>query len=257
MRSGLARKQRSVTQTAVSQAISVSPIQEITTDATGAVVVGIANANATAFRFTADGTFASTLEVPGEAITLDGDQALVAWEHDDTLQISQFDIATGATVWTRAFDGRAGVTAMTTDPAHNVLFGGELSTPIDFGGGLIEPRSSLDRRLPAFVVKLSPGGDHVFSQATGDRTVNDIATNGSRIVVAGTYSTQFNFIHLLSLDANGAPGPAYAKTDFGGSEQFGSSGRIWMGSSGRVWANQVTRWPGPDFTWPYLVVLEE
>jgi len=232
------------------------PIQEITTDSTGAVIVGIANGNATAFRFTADGTLASTLEVPGEAISFDGDQVFVAWQHDDTLQITQFDIATGATVWTRAFDGRAQVTAMTTDPAHNVLFGGELITPIDFGGGLIPLRSNPDRRLPAFVVKLSPGGDHVFSQGTGDRTVNDIATNGPRIVVAATYSTQFNFIHLLSLDANGAPGPAYGTTGFGGSEQYGSSDRIWMGTSGRVWANQVTRWPGAE-PWPYMVALDE
>jgi hypothetical protein len=233
-----------------------SAIGAVGSDASGALLVAMTalqTRSATVTRFTAGGAFASELSVSGDAATLDGDQPIVAWNDSGTLRITRFD-ASGAMVWTRGFAGQAGISAMTVDPDHNLVFGGELFTAMDFGGGTLPLRATDDGKLNAFFVKLSPAGDHVASRRTGYTHVGGIAANGARIVVSGTEQTQFHYVHLQSFDAAGTPTSGTRFTTGFGDNGFG--GTVTMGSSGRVWWNLQTQWPYFP-AWRYLVVLAE
>jgi hypothetical protein len=183
-------------------------IQSVATDPTGAVLIGLVTSQeqrVTVFRFTAGGAFASLWSVSGEDVTLDGDQPIVAWSEGGTLRITRFD-AGGAVVWTRAFAGQAQITAMAVDPSHDVLFGGELVTVMDFGGGVLPTELNPDGgRLNGFVVKLSATGTHVFSRKTGYREVGGIASNSARIVVSSMDRPQYYELHLQAFDATGTP----------------------------------------------------
>jgi hypothetical protein len=203
-------------------------------------------------RFTAAGTFTTQLAATGDAVTIDGDQPIVAWYDGSTLRIRRFD-ASGATVWAKEFAGQAGITAMTVDPDHNLVFGGELFTAMDFGGGTLPLRQTDNGRLNAFVVKLSAAGEHVFSLRTGYTHVGGIATDGARVLVSGTWQTQFHYWQLQTFDAagNAVPGPAF-NTGFG---EDGFGGAIAIGPTGRVWWNTDTQWPFFP-RWPYLVVID-
>src|SRR5262249_48633053 len=78
-------------------------------------------------RFTAAGAFVSQLAVTGDALVLDGDRPIVAWRDGGTLRVTRYD-AGGATLWADAFIGDAQISAMTVDPGHGVVLGGELFT---------------------------------------------------------------------------------------------------------------------------------
>jgi hypothetical protein len=189
----------------------------------------------------------------GEDVTLDGDQPIVAWSEGGTLRITRFD-AGGAVVWTRAFAGQAQITAMAVDPSHDVLFGGELVTVMDFGGGVLPTELNPDGgRLNGFVVKLSATGTHVFSRKTGYREVGGIASNSARIVVSSMDRPQYYELHLQAFDATGTP---IASTGFDtGFGDRGKAHRVAIGASGRVWWNIEANWWPPAPTWPYLVVV--
>jgi len=230
-----------------------STIKAMTSDPTGGVVVGLAtlvNRQVTVAHFTAACALTSQQVVGGEAVAIDGDQPIVAWNDSGTLRITRFD-ATGAIVWARAFAGTAGITAMAVDPSHQVLFGGELFAAMDFGGGTLPLRSSENGPFNGFVVKLSATGAHVFSRRTEYSLVGGIASNGPRIIVSSTERTQFTYLRFQAFDAAGTPVATSFDTGFG---ENGVSGRVAIGASGRVWWNLQTQWPlFPK--WPYLVSL--
>jgi hypothetical protein len=231
-----------------------SRITAMAADPTCAVLIGLVTVQegtVTVSRFTADGAFASQLVASGSAVTLDGDQPIVAWNDSGTLRITRFE-TTGATIWSRAFTGNAIITAMAADPDHDVLFGGQLGTAMDFGGGLLPTRGSENGTVNGFFVELSSTGDHVVSQRTETSDVGGIASNGSRIAVSSTERTQFHYPHL-ALHDSGPPAGGGFSTGFG---EHGFGGRVWVGPSGRVWWNHDTQWPFFP-RWPYLVVVTE
>ncbi|HEY0481857.1 MAG TPA: hypothetical protein VGD37_30270 [Kofleriaceae bacterium] len=201
-------------------------------------------------QLTAGGGLGAQRAVPGEAVALDGAQPIVAWNDAGTLRITRFD-PTGAAVWSRAFAGQASITAIAVDPGHDVVFGGELVTAIDFGGGVLPLRRTDNGPLDGFIVKLAAGGAHQFSRKTGYTLVGGIASNGSRIAVSSTEQTQFHIVHYQLFDASGAPMVTSFDTGFG---ENGFGGAVAIGPTGRVWWNLVTQWPLFP-SWPYLVVL--
>jgi hypothetical protein len=229
-------------------------IKAMASDAGGAVMIGVVtllDGTVTVDRFTAGCVLASQLSVNGGAVTLDGNQPIVAWNDSGTLRITRFT-ASGAIVWARAFAGSAAITAMAVDPNHQVLFGGELFSAMDFGGGTLPLRSTPEgERLNGFIVKLSATGTHVFSRKTGYSLVGGIASNGPRIAVSGTERTQFYYLRFQAFDAAGTPLATGFNTGFG---ENGQAGRVAIGASGRVWWNLETQWPLFP-RWPYLVVL--
>lgn len=231
-------------------------ITAMTADPTGAVLIGLVTpqeGTITVFRFTAGGAFASQLSASGSALTIDVDQPIVAWNDNGTLRITRF-AADGAPGWSRAFTGQASIKAMAVDPNHNVLFGGELGTAMDFGGGTLPTRSFEDGPVNGFIVELSSSGAHVFSERTGFSVVGGIASNGARVVVSSTERTQFHREHLQSFDAAGASvvGSSFST----GLGEFGFGDRVVIGPSGRVWWNVETQWPFFP-RWFYLVVVAE
>jgi hypothetical protein len=230
-------------------------ITAMTADPTGAVLIGLVTpqeGTVTVFRFSAGGAFESQLFTSGSALTIDGDQPIVAWNDSGTLRITRF----GSDVpgWSRAFTGQANITAMAVDPNHNVLFGGELDTPMDFGGGTLPTRRFEDGPVNGFIVELSSTGNHVFSERTGFTMVGGIASNGTRVVVSSTEQTQFHREHLQWFDAAGAP---VAGSSFStGMGELGFGHRVAIGPSGRAWWNLETQWPFFP-RWNYLVVVAE
>jgi hypothetical protein len=237
----------SVPQGSAAGAVSADPSGGVLASALSAV-----DHLVTVTRFSAGGEFVSQLGAAGEAVAIDRDQPIVAWSDGDTLRITRYE-ASGPTVWSDAFAGRAGISAMTVDPGHNVVFGGELFTAMDFGGGTLPLRQTDDGKLNAFVVKLSPAGAHVFSLRTGYTHVGGIATNGARIVVSGTEQTQFHYWHLQLFDAAGAAIPGLGNPGFG---ELGFGRDVAMGPSGRIWWSLDTQWPLFPI-WSYMVVLAE
>jgi len=231
-----------------------SAIAAMATDATGAVRIGVVtpqSTTVTVIRFAADGGAPAQLVTSGEALTIDGDQPVVAWNDGATLRLTRFD-ATGAVVWARAFTGNARITAMASGPGHAVLFGGELQTSIDFGGGTLHTMSN-DNAGPVdgFVVELSATGAHVFSRTTGFSEVGGIAAGSALILVSSTEHTQFRFEHLQSFAPDGTPvsGPAF--TIGLGLNGFGRG--VTLGAH-RIWWSVDTQFPSL-LAWPYLVAI--
>lgn len=244
-------------------------VRAIATDACGAVVIALddqpQDPNLAVLRFTADGAFASQASVHGGTVALDGDQPIVAWSEPDQVRIARF-AATGEVVWSRSFAGRAWIDVITVDPFHNVVFGGELSTEVDFGGGPLPLLENSDAAEHGFVVELSASGDHVFSTANRMSRVTGIASNGARLVVSGAVLTSNFHPRLQAYDAAGTPIPLSGLWDTsfgadsdvaGASSGFGDA--LAIGASGRIWWNlRFQELPGSSFIEQhYLVALHE
>jgi hypothetical protein len=237
-------------------------IQAIASDSCGAVVVALdiaGDPSFTVLRFTADGAFASQASIPRGLVTLDGDQPIVVQDENTALRVTRF-AATGEVLWSRTFAGHAEVTAVAVDPLHDVLLGGTLGTEMNFGGGPLPILEDPDTGQHAFLVKLSAGGDHVFSTLTHTTWVSGIASNGARIVVSAAVVSRAEQElvrpRLLAYDAAGTPIPM---TAFDSSFDTDLSGgvAVAIGASGRIWWNLHFR-QAPSFGDQfYLVALRE
>jgi hypothetical protein len=231
-----------------------SRIQSVATDAGGDVLVGAAapaDGSVTATRFSAGGAFVAELSAPGNAVGLDGDQALVAWNDSGTLRITRYNLD-GSTVWSRGFTGRATITQIMADPQHRVLFGGELIDSMDFGGGALHLGSTPEGPVNGFVVLLSQAGDHVMSSRTEMTDVNGLGTNGENIAVSGLFRTQ---LHHLAIAQFGTNGRTFSTGFSTVGEELGEGGRIVVGPSGRLWWNLESNFPVFN-EFPYLVVTQ-
>lgn len=180
-------------------------------------------------RFTPAGALESSIAVTGTAAATDGELTITTWSDSGSLWFAAYD-ATGAVQWTRAFAGSAAIAAMAIDPAHRLVFGGELLTSIDFGGGPLRLVATDDGPINGFVAELSSTGAHVFSTRIGASTVAGVATNGPRIAVSGTTRTQFFYKQLVVFDADHPP-----SIDIGQLSDNGRGGPVAMSPSGRVW----------------------
>jgi hypothetical protein len=195
---------------------------------TVAVITSADPATTQVLRFDPDGSIASTHTVPGSAFAIDGDRAFAARLENTTLRITAYSLD-GTVIWERVFAGRAGISAMAVDSAHNLIFGGEFQTAIDFGGGPLMTQQTPDGPVNGYVVKLSSTGEHVFSGRIGYNSVAGIATNGQLVAVSGTRRTQFFYLQLKVFDASHGPGD--------GAQLFdnGRGGAVAMSPSGRIW----------------------
>jgi hypothetical protein len=232
-----------------------SQIQRIATDAGGDVLVGAAaraDGSVTAIRLTAGGGFLAALSAPGDAVGIDGDEAVVAWNESGTLRITRYNLD-GLVVWSRSFPGRAGVTQITADPHHAVVFAGELIDSIDFGGGALPLRSNPEGSVNGFFVQLSQAGDHLMSHTVGMSDVNGLATNGENIAVSGVYRTQLHHLALAQFGPNGRAFTTGFSSGGINAEELGVGGRISIGPSGRLWWNLHSNFPVLG-GFPYLLV---
>jgi hypothetical protein len=228
-------------------AVAVVPphgaIQTITDVGGGMVRVGTSTPDAggsvTAVSFTRDGAFLSQFTVPGARIAFDGEQAVVARTDNSAVEITRYALD-GSLVATTRFPGRATVTALVIAPDHAVVFGGDFLEEIDFGGGPLVFEEHDTGPNNGYVVKLTPGGAHVFSRRTDFTFVAGIAVNAERVAVSSTFITQFVLHRLSVYDASGAAIQLPYRLPI--NENWRGLG-VAMSDTGRIWWNFVADWP--------------
>lgn len=101
----------------------------------------------------------------------------------DDVVVAKFDPA-GNALWSKIFGdaNRQYGATVAVDGAGNVLVGGTFEGTVDFGGGALTAGGATDY----FVVKLDPGGNHVFSIQLGALGDSEVAADAAgNVVVAG------------------------------------------------------------------------
>jgi hypothetical protein len=141
----------------------------------------------------------------GNGVAVDGDGNVIAvGSFSESLQIGGFTLTnagysdvfvaklnglTGEVIWAKRFgtvQSSAGGEAVRTDAANNIYVMGSFYGAVDFGGG--ELRSA---GQDVFVLKLTSGGDHVWSRRFGgvrDETASAIAIRGDDIAFVGLFT---------------------------------------------------------------------
>lgn len=124
--------------------------------------------------------------------------------------------AAGNHVWSKRFGdlGDQYGSGIAVDGNGNVLVSGSFSSYVDFGGGTLTSAGATD----AFVLKLDPSGNHIWSKRFGDassQSASEIAVGANGIVVAGSFAGAVDFgtgslssagntdIFLATFDADG------------------------------------------------------
>jgi hypothetical protein len=235
-------------------------IQAITIAPDGAALVAINTSqpgsiggSLDVWRFTQAGAVAVMRGITGRVAAFDGANTIVASNVNSVIRIARYD-AGGSPSVVRDFTGAVTLTAIAVDAAHNIVFGGALSTNVDFGGGvLVAGHPQENPETNAFVVELSGTGAHIFSTKTGGSVIQGIATGGQRIAVSDTLLTQFSRERLFEFRTDGTPISTGLFTGLG---EFGRGGRVFMGPTGRVWWNLDTYWPRFN-AFPYLLTVKE
>ena len=108
--------------------------------------------------------------------------------------VGKFDGATGAQRWIKTFGSEYSEYGygVATDAARNITVVGRFGGPIDFGGGLVTGAPGNN----VFVVKLSPGGSHIWSKAIGSgrEDARGVVTDArNHIHIAGRFSFTVDF----------------------------------------------------------------
>lgn len=234
-------------------ATTSTAVQGITAAPSGDILVGLATgAGNTIVRF--NGAGATTYDIHGGTLAFDGDEAYVMWSETGRVRVARYS-STGATLWNKSFLGTATLQAITVDPAHRVVFGGELTTSIDFGGGALPLQSNPDHTINGFVVELDSTGAHVFSRKTGGSWVGGLASDGAQVIVSGTLWQQYPYPQLFALTSAGANAalPSHSLALTAGYPN-GRGGRVALGPTGRIWWNMTHQWMlTPQF--PFLVAI--
>jgi hypothetical protein len=172
-------------------------------DALGAHVwsKGFADAAGRAVAFSADGSVIVAGSM-GANVDFGGGALPHGGAHD--VFVAKFDGA-GKHVWSRSF-GDADFQYpldVAVDEKGNVIVAGELAGAIDFGGGLLASAGGTD----AFVVKLAPGGEHLWSRVFGstqDQSAKRVAVDKTgAVVVAGDFATGISLGGALLTSAGG------------------------------------------------------
>ncbi|PKN44182.1 MAG: hypothetical protein CVU59_12315, partial [Deltaproteobacteria bacterium HGW-Deltaproteobacteria-17] len=139
-------------------------------DAAGNVIVG--------------GVFRGTVNFGGQDLTALGVSDLFLAKYD----------ATGAHVWSRRYGSADGETlnGLATDSAGNILITGGFGVTLNLGGQDLVSAGGTD----AYLAKLTPSGDHVWSKRFGDATFQEgmrvVVDVGDRVIVAGVFEGNIN-----------------------------------------------------------------
>jgi hypothetical protein len=110
---------------------------------------------------------------------------------DQDVFVAKID-GTGALSWVKSFGSPGGdqATSVAVDSQGDILLGGQLAGPIDFGGG---PRGQAGAG-GMFLVKLDPAGGHVWSRVftdgelDGPRVAKMVVDAHDEILVAGVFA---------------------------------------------------------------------
>jgi hypothetical protein len=104
--------------------------------------------------------------------------------------------ANGNHVWSKGYTTAQSLqlSDAAVDPNGNVVLAGNFTGSIDFGGGALTSESFND----VFLVKLSPGGEHAFSERFGEvntypRTAGVAADGDGTLYIAGSFDQTIDF----------------------------------------------------------------
>jgi hypothetical protein len=199
----------------------------------------------------ADGAQRWTREIVATAVVPNRAGYALARTTESTVTIEQFD-HDGNPAWSRTWPNTADVQQIATSPTGQVVFAGGFSGTIDFGGQAITAHPpSENGALNAYVVALSPSGEHVFSSRFNERTVTAIASNGTQTIVAGHHSIGPLMTTRYTFDQTGE------NTDWreglAGFGWFGKTYGLALSASGRVFWSYGPSWPDNFTEWPQLV----
>jgi hypothetical protein len=170
---------------------------------------------------------------------------------ESTITIEQFD-RDGNPAWSRTWQNTVDVQQIAASPTGQVIFAGGFTGTIDFGGQEIEAHPAGENGpLNAYVVALSPTGEHVFSQRFSERTVTAVASNGTQTIVAGHHvigplmTTRYTFEQTGEL--------VDWREGLAGFGWFGKTYGLALSANGRVFWSYGPSWPDNFTEWPQLV----
>ncbi|MBA3499151.1 MAG: hypothetical protein H0T65_02185, partial [Deltaproteobacteria bacterium] len=169
-----------------------------------------------------------------------------------SVTVEQFDRA-GTPVWSRTWANDVTVDQIASSPAGQIVISGTYNRTIDFGGGtfVMHPANAVGNILNAYVVALSPAGQHVFSQRFGEAQVTAIATNDMRTVIAAHHwigplvTTRYTFNQTGDI--------LDWREGLAGFGWFGPTYRLALSSTNRVFWSYGPAWPDNFTAWPQLV----
>lgn len=200
----------------------------------------------------ADGTPRFTRELDAAVAVPNAIGVALARTATGSITVEQLDRA-GDLVWSRTWANDVSVDQIASSAAGQVVISGAYRGTIEFGGATFEPRPQnlAGKILNAYVVALSPTGEHVFSQRFGEERVTAIATNGTRTVIAADHdigplvTTRYTFDHSGEL--------LDWREGLAGFGWFGPTYRLALATSGRVFWSYGPAWPDNFTARPQLV----
>lgn len=144
------------------------------------------------------GTFAGTINLGSGTLTSSG-------------AADGFVALIGASSWSKRIGGGNADAArsVAVDANGAIVVGGDFALTADLGGGAVMSAGGLD----AYVVKLDPMGNHVWSRHYGngaDQSVNAVAADVTDVYLAGTFNGQID-LGLGALNSGGATDVLFAR----------------------------------------------
>jgi hypothetical protein len=169
-----------------------------------------------------------------------------------SVTVEQFDRA-GDPVWSRTWANDVTVDQIASSPAGQIIISGSYTGTIEFGGAEfpMHPANAVGNILNAYVVALSPSGQHVFSQRFGEAQVTAIGANDARTVIAAHHTIGPLVTTRYTFDQTGEI--LDWREGLAGFGWFGPTYRLALSSANRVFWSYGPAWPDNFTAWPQLV----
>ena len=213
-------------------------------DGNGGAVIATRNYSAgsvTIFRFTSAGVFLGSHSTLGTGAVVDGNSAFIVRGDESSMKISKYSTA-WQLLWSKTYTGSTNMAAAMAAPDGGIVFGGSMSSPMDFGGGTLSVDTGSERHN-GYLVRLASDGSHVFSQRTDGDWTRALATNGHWIVVSDTRTTQqLPYARLAVLTMTGTPAPDAPAFDTS-LGPLGQGLEVALSADNRIYWNMFTNWP--------------
>ncbi len=147
------------------------------------------------------GEFQGSVDFGGGALVSAND-ATHAWPDIFILKYSGSD---GSHLWSKRFGdlGSDRASAVAVDAAGNTVITGYFDGTVNFGGGPLTANSSMYGGHDIFVVKLGPGGTHVWSKRFGDTGTGD--DSGTAVALDGAGNVLLTGLFARTVDFGGGP----------------------------------------------------
>jgi hypothetical protein len=152
----------------------------------------------------------------GLAVQPDGHAAILGTSTSDVV-VARFD-PSGQLLWSRRFgdSNYQQATAIAVDASGNIVITGDFWGQLDFGGGAL-PCPGAPGNPRAFVAKLGPSGEHVWSRCFGDsgqQQLGGLAVGpGGDVFVTGYFSGAIDFGNGPVQEAEGTSDQFVARLD--------------------------------------------